>query len=569
MKTKQIYKTWLALLLAVSMMVSIIGCGEGNGVSTLSNHTLQTNTSFRISDQGIAIVYVDYTGYDSAQDVEIKIEIQKRTALFFWERVVSQTHKATGEYFYQNYEYPMNEKGTYRCTVSYTVRGDDGKKDTITFEKTISFAGAVGTETTQTDVPTETTKPTETTAQTTPAVTYPPATVPSVAESTAESTTEHNVVPPVGHVCKNWAVSESGYRITDTKHVMKCTECGYSKWFEHEYGQTPCTSNTVACTLCGYEREPGPYASLRVHNYVNGECVDCHELEIHAGLLFLYDRYYIGDERFYSICGLGTYTSSHLTIPDMYCGIPVKKIYDSAFANSSLESVVIPETVEIIGSSAFAGAEKLSRVEIRDGVESIENHAFASCMALTEIILPATLESMGGSAFRDCTSLRSVTFREGAKTVGSSAFLNCTALTDVKLASTIQTIGSQAFQNCIALESIVLPTSYGTKKHDASEAFKGCVALTTVVFEEGGRLISTRMFEGCVNLTQVVLPSTLTNVYAQAFKDCEKLTEFHYRGTRADWMKVEISKTKFLNGDIICSDGTLTKAVLEEYFSKE
>ena len=50
MKTKQIYKTWLALLLAVSMMVSIIGCGEGNGVSTLSNHTLQTNTSFRISD---------------------------------------------------------------------------------------------------------------------------------------------------------------------------------------------------------------------------------------------------------------------------------------------------------------------------------------------------------------------------------------------------------------------------------------------------------------------------------------------------------------------------------------
>ena len=160
MKKTQFYKTSVALLLALSVLFSLVSCGEGNGVSTLSNHTLQTNTSFRISDQGIAIVYVDYTGYDSAEDVEIKIEIQKRTALFFWERVVSQTHKATGEYFYQNYEYPMNEKGMYRCTVSYTVRGDDGKKDTITFEKTISFAGAVSAETTQTDVPTETTKPT-------------------------------------------------------------------------------------------------------------------------------------------------------------------------------------------------------------------------------------------------------------------------------------------------------------------------------------------------------------------------------------------------------------------------
>ena len=71
MKKTQFYKTSVALLLALSVLFSLVGCGEGNGVSTLSNHTLQTNTSFRISDQGIAIVYVDYTGYDSAEDVEI------------------------------------------------------------------------------------------------------------------------------------------------------------------------------------------------------------------------------------------------------------------------------------------------------------------------------------------------------------------------------------------------------------------------------------------------------------------------------------------------------------------
>ncbi len=195
MKRKQIYKTGLALLLAVAMMLSVVGCGEESGISTLSNHTLQTNTSFRISDEGIAIVYVDYTGYHSAEEVEITVEIRKRTALFFWELIVSQTHTAKGEYFYQNYEYPMNEKGTYRCTVSYAVSGADGKQDKITFEKTVSFAGAVGAETTQTDVPTETTKPIETTVQTTPVVTYPPATVPyfTTTDKQTEQTTTVNI----------------------------------------------------------------------------------------------------------------------------------------------------------------------------------------------------------------------------------------------------------------------------------------------------------------------------------------------------------------------------------------
>lgn len=436
-------------------------------------------------------------------------------------------------------------------------------------EAETTTAAEIPQETTAEEVTANTTYPPATVP--TQGTTYPPATVPSGIASSSDSTAVQPSAPLVGHICGDWYMRDSGYRIQNDTHYMHCGECDRGKWFDHEYGSTPCTSETVACTVCGYEREPGPYGNLRIHHYVNGECTDCHELEIHAGLTFLYDRYSVGDGRFYSISGLGTYDKTHLIIPETYCGIPVKKIYDGAFAGSELESVVIPDTVEIIGSSAFEGAEKLSRVTFGKSVQTLGSRAFSGCTALTEITLPGSLESMNGAhVFYGCTSLRTVVFEEGALSVGSAMFQDCTALTDVKLASTIKTFGSHAFLNCTSLETITIPASFGTKTGDCADAFAGCTSLKTVIFEEGSGYVGTRMFMGCVNLTDVLLPSTLKVVRPGAFANCEKLTVFRYRGTRSEWMGVEIKgKTEYLNGDILCADGTLTKETLEIYFSQE
>ncbi len=409
---------------------------------------------------------------------------------------------------------------------------DDETPHTVHTTDAESSSDTVPTESSLTTVPSKTTYPT---------ATVPTATVPSAAPDATQTT-----------------ASATATDATASQTVRPPTGCRY----EHTYGSVPCTARVVTCTLCGHEADPGPYSMLRVHQYADGVCTECREREEHAGLQFILDRYHIGDERFYSVVGLGSYDSPHLTLPETYCGLPVKKIYHGAFQNSELESVEIPKNVEVIGEAAFSNAKKLSRVVICEGVQTIQPRAFEDCTSLAEITLPSTVVDMGAYVFWRCTSLTSVTCREGMTELGAGAFAGCTALAELTLADSIVYIEDGAFQNCISLKSVTLPASYGTKKQDGVGVFEGCTSLTDVIFQEGCLAVSTRMFKGCVRLSSVSLPQSLGEIYSEAFEGCESLTAVTYRGTRAEWMNVSI-RSKYLNCDIVCQDGTLTAEMIE------
>lgn len=86
-----------------------------------------------------------------------------------------------------------------------------------------------------------------------------------------------------------------------------------------------------------------------------------------------------------------------ISLPEMVNGIPLTTIADSAFANSYLNSVVIPPTVKTIGSGAFY-ANNLKSIVIPEGVTSIGSNAFRSNL-LTNIVIPSTVTSIGNYAF--------------------------------------------------------------------------------------------------------------------------------------------------------------------------
>ena len=69
---------------------------------------------------------------------------------------------------------------------------------------------------------------------------------------------------------------------------------------------------------------------------------------------------------------------------------------------------VIPETVTVIGNSAFYG-----------------------CTGLTEITIPDAVTTIEASAFRGCTALETINIGIGLTTVGNTAFAAATAVTDV------------------------------------------------------------------------------------------------------------------------------------------
>jgi uncharacterized repeat protein (TIGR02543 family) len=91
----------------------------------------------------------------------------------------------------------------------------------------------------------------------------------------------------------------------------------------------------------------------------------------------------------------------------------------------ALTSVVIPNGVTSIGSSAFSSATSLTSVTIPASVTSIGSGAFSSATSLTSVTIPASVTSIGSGAFIDATSLVHVYFLGNAPgTVGSDAFSN-------------------------------------------------------------------------------------------------------------------------------------------------
>jgi hypothetical protein len=84
--------------------------------------------------------------------------------------------------------------------------------------------------------------------------------------------------------------------------------------------------------------------------------------------------------------------------------MPITRVGDSAFRNSSITSVTISGTVTLIGWNAFRDCVSLTTVTLMSGyLENIAERAFAGCINVSEITIPATVVQMGDSIFENWT----------------------------------------------------------------------------------------------------------------------------------------------------------------------
>lgn len=78
----------------------------------------------------------------------------------------------------------------------------------------------------------------------------------------------------------------------------------------------------------------------------------------------------------------------------------VRGIAASAFYNSKLTSIDIPDNVVNIRMNAFEHSELLTSVIISDSVKYIEYAVFADCPSLTKVVIPRTSTSIDYDAFK-------------------------------------------------------------------------------------------------------------------------------------------------------------------------
>ena len=353
--------------------------------------------------------------------------------------------------------------------------------------------------------------------------------------------TDVPILPEHNHRFGEWKYySESHEYCENALYFRTCSGCNVIEWKDgseddHNYVVvvTPSTCysigySTKTCSSCG-KSEVYNETAVVDHTYTTysanntyhwKQCQFC-EMRIE------YTEHTLDDQGICSVCdsliadtdGLiydvsldGTYaevvgylgTSQRVRIASEYKGLPVTTIYSSAFKNSNITTVIIPDSITTIG-----------------------NYAFQSCSSLTGVTIPDSVTTIGDNAFSWCSSLTSVTIGDSVTTIGNNAFSNCSKLTSVIIPDSVTTIGGSVFSYCNS--ALYTEYEYGLYVGDASNPYKMLVGLvsknlSTYTIHEDTRYIQGEVFNNCSRLVSIDIPDSVTAIGDYAFYYCSSLT---------------------------------------------
>lgn len=147
-------------------------------------------------------------------------------------------------------------------------------------------------------------------------------------------------------------------------------------------------------------------------------------------------------------------------------------IGQSCFAECvKLSRVEFPAGLETIGSRAFRHSG-IEEAELPDGLRNLASEAFAQCNRLTKVSLPRSgMTFIGSGAFSEAMCLEKLDIPDGITTLQAEVVNECLSLRELDIPSAVTEIGDRALYGCRALKAVVLPdnlTKIGYR------AFRGC-----------------------------------------------------------------------------------------------
>ena len=191
--------------------------------------------------------------------------------------------------------------------------------------------------------------------------------------------------------------------------------------------------------------------------------------------------------------------------------IPTKVWYvDGSYKEFDIEGTFHGEIQSHYGTLQIDNYYDAIKIELGNKVTEIKDLPFyhpAYTSSLMTIVIPNSVTSIGSSAFSSCSSLTSVTIPDSVTSIGERAFRDCSGLTSVTMPNNVTSIGEDAFYGCSSLTSITIPNSITSI---SNHTFNSCSNLISVTIQDSVTSIGISAFNGCRNLTSVTYNGTTT-----------------------------------------------------------
>lgn len=204
--------------------------------------------------------------------------------------------------------------------------------------------------------------------------------------------------------------------------------------------------------------------------------------------------------------------------PSLADGVPIRCIKNENIGFHTLERLILPESVEEIGESAFYGTS-LVEINIPSTVKYMGIWAFSESQ-LREIILPNSIDYVFEGVFSMCNSLKKVILPETIRMIMEKAFYECVSLPEIHIPNGVEKIKKEAFCRCHKLKKVSLPESLVEL---GSSCFQECYALEEISLLSGVLELKNDCFAHCHKLKKVILPVENMKIGDNVWLDCPSL----------------------------------------------
>lgn len=202
-----------------------------------------------------------------------------------------------------------------------------------------------------------------------------------------------------------------------------------------------------------------------------------------------------------------------------------KRIPENAFSeyNSTLylTTIILPDNLESIGSSAFYGLKTLTSINVPDTVTEIGGSAFWNCNKLESLNIPSGITEIKYGTYAHCSSLTSIIVPDGVTRIEDMAFYNCTAATEISVPSTLVYLGSDVFPQGMNTDMLyTYDNAYylGNESDNYVILYKTTAAnISSVTINPATKIIAQRAFINCKSLTEISIPVGVISIGDYAF----------------------------------------------------